>query len=112
MIILQLVSSSESSSQKSMIIGYMTLLSIQFSLQYSFSILTTCSSAFVHTSFVIFPKAAYMSSLTSFNRKVVLFLATKPLTCAHINSIGLSSQCRTGVLYTSCPCKLAILSVL
>jgi hypothetical protein len=45
-----------------------------------------------------FPKAAYMSSLTSFNRKVVLFLATKPLTCAHINSIGLSSQCRTGVL--------------
>jgi hypothetical protein len=44
-----------------------------------------------------------VSSLTSFNRKVVLFLATKPLTCAHINSIGLSSQC---------PCKLAILSVL
>jgi hypothetical protein len=54
-----------------------TLLSIQFSLQYSFSILTTCSSAFVHTSFVIFPKAAYVSYLTSFNRKVVLFLATK-----------------------------------
>jgi hypothetical protein len=53
-----------------------------------------------------------MSSLTSFNRKVVLFLATKPLTCAHINSIGLSSQCWTGVLYTSCLCKLAILSVL
>ena len=73
MIILQPVSSSESSSQKSMIIGSMTLLSIQFSLQYSFSILTTCSSAFVHTSFVIFPKAAYVSSLTSFNRKVVLF---------------------------------------
>jgi hypothetical protein len=44
----------------------------------------------VQTSFVIFPKAAYVSSLTSFNRKVVLFLATKPLTCAHINSIGLS----------------------
>ena len=101
MIILQPVSSS----QKSMIIGYMTLLSIQFSLQYSLSILTTCSSAFVHTSFVIFPKA-------SFNRKVVLFVATKPLTCAHINSIGLSSQCRTGVFNTSCPCKLAILSVL
>jgi hypothetical protein len=39
-------------------------------------------------------------------------LATKPLTGAHINSIGLSSQCRTGVLITSCPCKLAILSVL
>ena len=78
---------------KSMIIGYMTLLSIQFS-------------------FSIFPKATYVSSLTSFNRKVVLFLAKKPLTCAHINSIGLSSQCRTGVLYTSCPCKLAILSVL
>jgi hypothetical protein len=35
-----------------MMIGSMTLLSIQFSLQYSFSILTTCSSAFVHTSFV------------------------------------------------------------
>jgi hypothetical protein len=49
-----------------MIIGSMTLLSIQFSLQYSFSILTTCSSAFVHTSFVIFPKAAYVSSLASF----------------------------------------------
>jgi hypothetical protein len=32
----------------------------------------------------------------------------KPLTCAHINSIGLSSQSRTGVLNTSCPCKLAI----
>jgi hypothetical protein len=48
----------------------------------------------------------------SFNRKVALFLATKPLTCAHINSIGLSSQCRTGVLNTSCSCKLAILSVL
>ena len=112
MIILQPVSSSESSSQKSMIIGSMTLLSIQFSLQYSFSILTTCSSAFVHTSFVIFPKVAYVSSLASFNRKVVLFLATKPLTCGHINSIGLSSQCRTGVLNTSCPCKLAILSVL
>jgi hypothetical protein len=73
----------------------MTLLSIHFSLQYSFSILTKCSSAFVHTSFVIFQKAAYMSS---FNRKVVLFLATKPLTCTHINSIGLSSQCQTGVL--------------
>ena len=101
MIILQPVSSSESSSQKSMIIGSMTLLSIQFSLQYFFSILTTCSSAFVHISFVFFPKSAYMSTLTSFNRKVVLFLATKPLTCAHINYIGLSSQCRTGVLHTS-----------
>ena len=112
MLILQLVSSSESSSQKSMIIGYMTLLSIQFSLQYSFSIWTTCSSAFVHASFVIFPKAAYVTSLTYFNGKVVLFLATKPLTCAHINSIGLSAECRTGVLNTSCPCKLAILSVL
>jgi hypothetical protein len=112
MIILQPVSSSESSSQKSMILGFMTLLSIQFSLQYSFSILTTCSSAFVHTSFVIFQKAAYVSSFTYFNRKVVLFLATKPLTCAHINSIGLSSQCRTGVLNTSRPCILAILFVL
>ena len=84
MIILQPVSSSESSSQNTMIIGSMTLLSIQFSLQYSFSILTTCSSAFVHTSFVIFPKAPYVSSLASFNRKVVLFLATKPLTCASV----------------------------
>ena len=97
MIILQPVSSCESSSQRSMIIGSMTLLSIPFSLQYYFSILTTCS-AFVHTSFVIFPKAAYVSSLTSFNRKVVLFLATEPWTWAHINSIGLSSQCRTGFL--------------
>jgi hypothetical protein len=43
---------------------------------------------------------------------VVLFLATKPLTCTNINSIGLSSHCRTGVLNTSCPCKLSILSVL
>jgi hypothetical protein len=63
------------------------------SLVDSFSILTTHSSAFVHTSFVIFPKAAYVSYLTSFNRMVVLFLATKPLTCDHINSIWLSSQC-------------------
>ena len=96
MIILQPVSSSESSSQKSMIIGSMTLLSIQFSLQYSFSILTTCSSAFVHTSFEIFPKVAYVSSLTSLNQKVVLFLATKSLTCAHINSMGLSSVSNGG----------------
>jgi hypothetical protein len=29
---------------------------------------------------------------------LVLFLATKPSTCAHINSIGLSSQCQTGFL--------------
>jgi hypothetical protein len=43
----------------------------------------TCGEQSVHTSFVIFPKAAYVSFLTSFNRKVVLFLATKPLTCAH-----------------------------
>jgi hypothetical protein len=107
LIIIQPVSSPESSSQKSMIIG-----SMQFSLQYSFSILTTCSSAFVYTSFVFFSKTAYVSSLTSFNRKVVLFLATKPLTCAHINYIGLSSQCRTVILNTSCPCKLAILSSL
>ena len=111
MIILQPVSSCESSSQKSMIICSMTLLSIQFSLQYSFSMLTTCYSAFVHRSFVIFQKAANLSSLASFNRKVVLLLATQPLTCAHINSIGLSSQCRTGVVNSSCPCKLAILSV-
>ena len=33
----------------------------------------------------------YVSSLTSFDWKVVLFLAKKPWTCAHINSIGLSS---------------------
>ena len=82
-----------------MIIGYMTLLSIQFSLQYSLSILITCSSAFVNTSFVNFPKAAYVSSLTSFNRKVVLFLTTKPLTCAHINCIGLSSVSNRGSYY-------------
>jgi hypothetical protein len=43
---------------------------------------------------------------------VVLFLATKPLTCSHINYIGLSSQCQTGVLNTSCLCKLTIVSVL
>jgi hypothetical protein len=48
------------------------------------------------TSFVIFSKAAYVSSLTSFNRKVILFLATKPLTCPHINSIGLSSVSNGG----------------
>ena len=82
-----------------MIIGSLTLLSIQFSLQYSCSILTTRSSAFVHTSFVIFPKAAYVSYLTSFNWRVVLFLATKPLTCAHINSIGLSSVSNGGSYY-------------
>ena len=51
---------------------------------------------FVHTSFIIFPKAAYVSSLTSFNRKVVLFLATKPLTCAHIDYIRLSSVSNGG----------------
>jgi hypothetical protein len=54
------------------------------------------SSAFVHTSLVIFPKAAYVSSLASFNRMVVLFLATKPLTCVHINYIGLSSVSNGG----------------
>ena len=43
------------------------------------------------TPLLYFSKAAYVSSLASFNRKVVLPLATKPLTCAHINSIGLSS---------------------
>jgi hypothetical protein len=31
-------------------------------------------------------------------QKKTLFLATKPLTCTHINSIRLSSQCRTGFL--------------
>ena len=77
----------------------MTLLSIQFSLQYSFSILITCSSAFVNTSFVNFLKAAYVSSFTSFNRKLVLILATKPLTCAHINYIGLSSVSNGGSYY-------------
>jgi hypothetical protein len=39
-----------------MIIGYMTLLFIQFSLQYSFSILTTCSSA---SSLVVLDNASY-----------------------------------------------------
>jgi hypothetical protein len=58
--------------------------------------LPPCSSAFVHTSFVFFPKAAYVSYLTSFIRKVVLFLATKPLTCAHINYIGLISVSNGG----------------
>ena len=93
MIILQPVSSSESSSQKSMIIGYMILLSMQFSLQYSFSILTTCSFCFCPHIFCNFSESG---SLASFNRKVVLLLATKPLICAHINSIGLSSQCSNG----------------
>ena len=74
------------------------------SLQYGSSMCPSMIRKFVHTSFVIFPKAAYVSSLTSFIRKVVLFLATKPLTCTHINYIGISSQCRTGVLNTSYPC--------
>jgi hypothetical protein len=59
------------SQKKAVLQNYLTQHNIpfsQFSLQYSFSILTTCSSAFVYTSFV--------------------------------------------VLNTSCPCKLAILSVL
>jgi hypothetical protein len=46
-----------------MIISSITLLSIQFSLQYSFSILTICSSAFVHTSFVIFSESLKNPSL-------------------------------------------------
>jgi hypothetical protein len=66
---------------------------------------TVCPNFSLKKAVLIFPKAAYVSSLASFNRKVVLVLATKPLTCAHINSIGLSSQCRTGVLITSCPIK-------
>jgi hypothetical protein len=37
-----------------------------------------------------------VSSLALVNRKVVLFLATKPLTCAHINSMGLSSVSNGG----------------
>ena len=86
------------------IIGSMTLLSIQFSLQYSFSILTTRSSAFVHTYFVIFSKAAYVNSLASFNRKLVLFLAKKSLTCAHINSIRLSSVSNGGSYYFRVNC--------
>jgi hypothetical protein len=47
-------------------------------------------------------------------KKAVLqnYLTQHNIPFAHINSIGLSSQCRTGVLITSCPCKLAILSVL
>ena len=94
----------ESSSQKSMIIGSMTLISMQFYLQYSFLILTTCSSAFVHTSFVFFSKAAYVNSLASFNRKVVLFLAKKSLTCAHINSIRLSSVSNGGSYYFRVNC--------
>jgi hypothetical protein len=88
---------------------YDTSIYIVFFAVFFFSIFTTCSYAFVHTSFVFFPKAAYASSLTSFNRKVVLFGTTKPLICAHINYIGLSSQCGTGVFNTSCPYKFAIL---
>ena len=112
MSIFQPVSSSESSSQKSMIIGSMRLLSIQFSLQYFFFNFDHMFFCFCPHIFVIFAKVVYVSSLTSFNRKVVLFLATKPLTCAHINSIRLCSQCRMRVLITSCPCKLSMLSVL
>ena len=80
---------------------------------YDTSIYTVFFAVF-HFNFdhVFFCFCPHMSSLASFNWKAVLFLATKPLTCAHINSIGLCSQCRTGVLNTSCPCKLAILCVL
>ena len=49
--------------------------------------------------FCNFSKAAYVSSLTSFNRKVVLFLAMQPLTCTHINSMGLSSVSNGGILH-------------
>ena len=80
---------------------------------YDTSIYTVFFAVF-HFNFdhVFFCFCPHMNSLVSFNWKAVLFLGTKPLTCAHINFIGLSSQCRTGVLITSCHCKLAILSVL
>jgi hypothetical protein len=106
------VSSSESSSQKSMIIGSMTLLSTQFSLQYSFSILTTCSSAFVYTSFVVLN--------TSCPCKNQLMPALKnPSLVVLDNASYHNVKCSSAFVYTSfvvlntsCPCKLAILSVL
>ena len=49
--------------------------------------------------FCNFPKAAYVSSLTSFNQKVALSLATKPLNCAHINSIGFKFTVSNGGSY-------------
>jgi transposase len=57
------------------------------------------------------PSLAVLDNASYHNVKTEDTVATNPLTCAHINSIGLSSQCRTGVLNTSCPCKLAMLSV-
>jgi hypothetical protein len=67
------------SQKKAVLQNYLTQLNISVSATDTKTVLheklkpkkTTCSSAFVHTSFVIFSKAAYVSSLTSFNRKVV-----------------------------------------
>jgi hypothetical protein len=50
---IQLSSSLDSSLSKSIIIGGISLLSMQFSFPYSFSIFNTWSSAFAQTSFVI-----------------------------------------------------------
>jgi hypothetical protein len=50
---IQLSSSLDSSSSNSIIIGGISLLSMQFSFPYSFSIFNTWSSAFAQTSFVI-----------------------------------------------------------
>ena len=52
---IQLLSSLESSSSKSIIIRGISLLSMQFFFPYSFSIFNTWSSAFAQTSFVILP---------------------------------------------------------
>ena len=52
---IQLSSSLDTPSSKSIIIGGISLLLIQFSLPYSFSIFITWSSAFAQTSFVILP---------------------------------------------------------
>jgi hypothetical protein len=52
---IQLSSSLDLSSSKSIIIGGISLLSMQFSYPYSFSIFNTWSSAFAQTSFVILP---------------------------------------------------------
>jgi hypothetical protein len=87
------------SQKKAVLQNYLTLHNIPFSATDTKKVLYEK----IKQKLYFFPKAAYVSSLASFNRKVVLFVATKHLTCAHINSFGLSSQ------YTSCPYKLAVL---
>ena len=98
MSILQPVSSSQLSSQKSMIIGYMTLLYIVFFAVFFFNF-DHMFFCFCPHIFCNFSESGVTCSLTSYNRKGVLFLATKPLTCTHINSIWLSSVSNGGSYY-------------